>query len=157
MLLDEEKATKLVDSGLTELNVSIDAARPDTYRRSGAEESSTSSTRVSAGSFARGRGARQVPPHRCEFRHAEREPRGTRAFIEQASDLGVDFVNCITYATYDWGFDNKRTPASYAEELAAARQRMDELGLPCKSFPVEDLSWSDSNRAFDCSFFWGAT
>ena len=33
MLIDEEKAYKLMDCGLTELNISIDAARPETYRR----------------------------------------------------------------------------------------------------------------------------
>src|SRR5438046_258940 len=33
ILIDEEKAYKLMDCGLTELNISIDAAYPDTYRR----------------------------------------------------------------------------------------------------------------------------
>src|SRR5262249_53026432 len=33
MLIDEEKAYRLMRCGLTELNISIDAAQPDTYRR----------------------------------------------------------------------------------------------------------------------------
>jgi radical SAM protein with 4Fe4S-binding SPASM domain len=76
-------------------------------------------------------------------------------FVEQAAEFGVDFVNCITYAAYDWGFKNRRTPGNYKRELEAARARMAALGVRCKSFPSDDLSWSDPNRPFNCGFFWG--
>ena len=64
-------------------------------------------------------------------------------FIEQAAEFGVDFINCITYASYDWGFGNRRTPDSYKRELDAAAARMTALGVRCKSFPSDDISWSE--------------
>jgi MoaA/NifB/PqqE/SkfB family radical SAM enzyme len=76
-------------------------------------------------------------------------------FIEQARDLGVDNINCISLATYDWGFRNRRGEDSYRQELDAARKRLDDLGMKCKSFPSGDFGWSAAARPFDCSFFWG--
>ena len=78
-------------------------------------------------------------------------------FVEQAADFGVDFINCISYASYDWGFRNCRTPGSYRRELDAAAARMAQLGVRCKSFPSPDLSWTDPRHGFDCSFFWGTS
>jgi MoaA/NifB/PqqE/SkfB family radical SAM enzyme len=78
-------------------------------------------------------------------------------FLEQASELGVDFVNCVTYATYDWGFVNLRSRESYTAELARARVRLSELGLNCRTFPSDDLSWTDRKQPFACKFFWGSS
>ena len=78
-------------------------------------------------------------------------------FIEQAAELGVDCVNCVSYATYDWGFQNLRSPESYRRELALARARLDDLKLECRSFPSDDLGWSAPERPFDCGFFWGTS
>ena len=156
MLLDDRRVDGVIGSGLTEINVSIDASDPATYRRVR-------------------RGGTLSTVHENLRRLVQRK-RQTRArfpligvnyvmlnenegelvpFIEQAADIGVDFVNCITYATYDWGFCNRRTPANYAREIEQASARLSELGLRCRSFPSADLSWSDPDRTFDCSFFWG--
>jgi len=158
MLIDEEKASRLMDAGLTEIDISIDAATADTYRR------------VRRGG--------KLPVLHDNIRRLVRIKQQTRAkhpligvnyvllnenegelvpFIEQAADFGVDFVNCITYATYDWGFVNARTPESYKRELAAAAARIEELGVRCKSFPSDDISWSDPDKTFDCGFFWGGS
>ena len=32
---------------------------------------------------------------------------------------------------------------------------MAALGVRCKSFPSDDLSWSDPKQPFGCKFFWG--
>jgi MoaA/NifB/PqqE/SkfB family radical SAM enzyme len=156
MLLDDEKVEGLIESGLTEINVSIDAALPDTYRR------------VRRGG--------KLPILHDNLRRLVRRRREARSrfpllgvnfvmlnenegelvpFIEQAAEMGVDFINCITYATYDWGFANRRSPANYARELELASARLAALGLRCRSFPSDDLSWADPHRPFDCGFFWG--
>jgi MoaA/NifB/PqqE/SkfB family radical SAM enzyme len=158
MLIDEAAAAKLPGSGLTELNVSIDAASPEVYRR------------------VRRGGELEVVHENLRRLIAQRARRGVRfplvgtnfvmlndnegelvPFVEQSAALGVDFVNCISYATYDWGFKNRRTPASYASELAQAKERLEELSLPCRSFPAEDISWASPTRRFDCDFFWGGS
>jgi MoaA/NifB/PqqE/SkfB family radical SAM enzyme len=76
-------------------------------------------------------------------------------FVEQAADLEVDFVNTVTYATYDWGFRNSRTPDSYRREVDAASKRAEQLGVRCRSWPTQDLSWSGPDAPFRCPFFWG--
>jgi radical SAM protein with 4Fe4S-binding SPASM domain len=67
----------------------------------------------------------------------------------------VDFINCISWAAYDWGFRNKRTEESYLREMEAAVVRMDELGVRCKSFPEISTRWTDPSKPFFCDFFWG--
>jgi len=155
-LIDEEKAHRLMDCGLTELNISVDAARPETYRRVR-------------------RGGRLEPLHE-NIRRLVRVRQETRArfpllglnfvmvnenegelvpFVEQAADFGVDFVNCISWAGYDWGFRNRRSADSYLRELEAGRKRMEELGVRCKSFPEISTRWTDPDEPFNCSFFWG--
>src|SRR5207248_9052131 len=76
-------------------------------------------------------------------------------FVEQAAEFGVDFINCISYAGYDWGFKNRRTRASYKAELDAAHRRTVELGVRVKTLPSEDLSWSNPKQPFSCTFYWG--
>lgn len=155
-LIDQEKAERLVDVRLTEINVSIDAATPETYRkvRRGGE---LSEVHGGLERLVRARAAAHAkfPMIGVNFVMLNENRGELVPFIEQAADLGVDFVNCITYATYDWGFRNRRTPEDYAKELSAARKRLDELGLHCKSFPSDDLSWCNADHRFDCSHFWG--
>lgn len=155
-LIDEVKAERMVSSGLTEINVSIDAAAPDTYenvRRGGELEAVHGGLRrlIRARSLAHAK----FPLIGVNFVMLNDNRGELVPFIDQAADIGVDFVNCITYATYDWGFRNLRSPDDYARELSAARRRLEELGLRCKSFPSEDLSWSDPALPFSCSHFWG--
>ncbi len=156
MLIDEEKAHKLMDCGLTELNISIDAAFPDTYRRvrRGGKlpilhDNIRRLVRVREETKAR------FPLLGLNFVMLNENEGELVPFVEQTAEFGMDFINCITYAGYDWGFRNKRTPDSYKRELDAARKRMDELGVRCKSFPDDDLSWSDPKSPFACSFYWG--
>lgn len=156
MLIDAEKTDRLVGCGLTELNISIDAALPDTYRR-----------------VRRGGKLEVVHENIRRLMRAKRESRSRFPmvginfvmvndnegelvpFVEQAADLGVDFINCISWAAYDWGFKNRRSPDSYLRELEAGRKRISEIGVRCKSFPEISASWADPDRPFDCDFFWG--
>ena len=156
MLIDDEKAHKVMDCGLTELNISIDAATPDTYRRvrRGGKlpilhDNIRRLVRVKQETGAR------FPMLGLNYVMLNENEGELVPFIEQAAEFGVDFVNCITYAGYDWGFKNKRTEVSYKKELETARKRMDDLGVRCKSFPSDDLGWSDPKRPFACDFFWG--
>jgi MoaA/NifB/PqqE/SkfB family radical SAM enzyme len=156
MLINAEKAYRLMDCGLTELNISIDAARPDTYRkvrRGGKLDVLHQNIRtlVRAKQETRAR----FPMLGINFVMLNENEGELVEFVEQAADFGVDFINCITYAGYDWGFQNRRTPESYQRELDAAAKRMQELGVRCKSFPSQDLSWTDPHRPFFCDFFWG--
>ena len=158
MLIDDEKAHELIDCGLTEIDISIDAARPDTYkrvRRGGKleilHENIARLMRVKREARAR------FPRVGLNFVMLNANEGELVPFIEQAAGFGVDFINCITYATYDWGFENRRSPESYRRELDAAARRLEEVGLDCKSFPSPDLSWSDPARPFGCDFFWGGS
>jgi MoaA/NifB/PqqE/SkfB family radical SAM enzyme len=156
MLIDETKAQQIVTSGLTEVNVSIDAAFPDTYkrvRRGGRLDVLHENIRRLV--RARNESKARFPMIGMNFVMLNDNEGELVPFVEQAAEFGVDFVNCITYAAYDWGFKNKRDADSYKRELDKARKRMDELGVRCKSFPSEDLSWSDPSKPFFCGFFWG--
>ena len=156
MLINEERAYALMDCGLTELDISIDAADPDTYhrvRRGGTlsvlHDNIKRLVRVKQETRAR------FPLLGLNFVMLNENEGELVPFVEQAAEFGVDFVNCITYASYDWGFKNTRTPDSYKRELDAAAARMAVLGVRCKSFPSDDISWSDPKKPFDCTFFWG--
>ncbi|HTO99194.1 MAG TPA: radical SAM protein, partial [Myxococcales bacterium] len=134
ILLSEQVAARLPGSGLTEVNVSIDAASPSTYRkvrRGGELEQVHQGIRrvLRARQEARSRfpllGVNYVMLNENE---GELVP-----FVEQAAELGVDFINCISYATYDWGFQNRRSPGSYRQEIEAARRRIAALGIRCRT------------------------
>jgi MoaA/NifB/PqqE/SkfB family radical SAM enzyme len=154
--LDDATCERLPESGLTEINVSIDAAYPATYkkvRRGGHLPIVHDNLRrlVRARQQARAR----LPLIGVNYVLLNENEGELVPFIEQAADIGVDFVNCVSYATYDWGFRNHRTRDSYHRELDAARKRLGELDLRCRSFPSDDLSWTDPGGRFDCGFFWG--
>jgi|SRR5579872_2993597 len=156
MLIDEEKAHRLMDCGLTELSISIDAATPDTYRcvrRGGNLDVLHDNIRrlVRVKREARAR----FPMLGLNFVMVNDNEGELAPFVEQAHEFGVDFINCISWAAYDWGFKNRRTKASYLRELEAARERMDRLGVRCRSFPETGTQWTDADRPFDCDFFWG--
>lgn len=156
MLLHAERAERLIACGLTELNVSIDAALPETYRkvRRGGQLPAVHQNIRNLIRTRQNHRAR-LPMIGLNFVLLNENEGELVTFVEQAADLGVDFINCITYAGYDWGFQNRRTMDSYRRELAAAARRMEQLGIRCKSFPSDDLSWADPERPFDCPFFWG--
>ena len=156
MLLDAEKAHRLMDCGVAEVDISLDAAHPDTYhrvRRGGklavVHDNIQRLVRIKRKTRAR------FPLVGMNFVMLNENEGELVPFIEQAADFGVDFVNCITYASYDWGFVNRRSPDSYRRELDAAAERMAALGVRCKSFPSSDISWSDPKQPFGCKFFWG--
>jgi MoaA/NifB/PqqE/SkfB family radical SAM enzyme len=158
MLIDAAAADRLLDCGLTGIDISIDAATADTYRlvrRGGTlsvvHENIRRLMRVRDQMRAR------FPLVGVNFVMLNENEGELVPFVEQAADLGVDFINCITYASYDWGFANRRTPDSYKRELDAAATRIAELSVRCKSFPSEDLSWTDPNKRFGCEFFWGGS
>jgi MoaA/NifB/PqqE/SkfB family radical SAM enzyme len=154
--LDEATCERLPESGLTEINVSIDAAYPATYakvRRGGdltmVHDNLRRLVRV------RKRARARVPLIGVNYVLLNENEGELVPFIEQAAEIGVDFVNCVSYATYDWGFRNRRTRDSYRRELDAARARLSELHVRCRTFPSDDLSWTDPTGRFDCGFFWG--
>jgi radical SAM protein with 4Fe4S-binding SPASM domain len=158
MLIDEEKAYRLMDCGVREVDISIDAAYPDTYhrvRRGGhlpvLHDNIRRLVRIKEETRAR------FPMIGINFVMLNENEGELVPFVEQAAAFGIDFINCITYAAYDWGFRNRRTPESYRRELDAAANRMSELGVRCKSFPSDDLSWTDPTRPFGCGFFWGSS
>jgi MoaA/NifB/PqqE/SkfB family radical SAM enzyme len=156
LLIDDEKARRLVDCGITEVNVSIDAATAATYervRRGGTLDVVHANIRRLM--RARSEAGARFPRVGVNFVMLNENEGELVTFVEQAADLGVDFINCITYASYDWGFRNLRTRESYRRELDAAAARIAALGLRCKSFPSPDLSWTEASRRFDCGFFWG--
>jgi MoaA/NifB/PqqE/SkfB family radical SAM enzyme len=156
MLIDEEKAYRLMDCGLTEVDISIDAANPDTYhrvRRGG--KFHVLHQNIGRLMEIKRETRAQFPMVGLNFVMLNQNEGELVPFIEQAAEFGVDFINCITYASYDWGFRNTRTPDNYKRELDAAAARLTALGLRCKSFPSDDLSWSNPDQTFDCSFFWG--
>jgi MoaA/NifB/PqqE/SkfB family radical SAM enzyme len=158
MPIDEEKAYKLMDCGLTEVDISIDAADSDTYRRvRRGGKLDVLHQNIKRLMDVRRETRARFPMVGVNFVMLNENEGELVPFIEQAAELGVDFVNCITYASYDWGFRNRRTSESYKRELEAASTRLAALGMRCKSFPSDDLSWSDPNRPFDCSFFWGSS
>jgi MoaA/NifB/PqqE/SkfB family radical SAM enzyme len=158
MLIDDQRAHQLTGCGVTEVNVSIDAARPETYRRvrRGGQLEVVHDNIRRLMHARRSTGAR-FPLVGVNFVMLNENEGELVPFVEQAADLGVDFINCITYASYDWGFQNTRTADNYRHELAAAARRIADLGIRCKSFPSDDLSWTDKNRPFDCAFFWGSS
>ena len=158
LLIDADRATRLLDCGVKDLNISIDAATPLTYqrvRRGGRLEVVHNNIRRLM--QVRRETRARFPRVGLNFVMLNENEGELVPFVEQAADFGVDFINCISYASYDWGFRNCRAPESYRRELDAAAARMAQLGVRCKSFPSPDLSWTDSRHGFDCGFFWGTS
>lgn len=156
ILIDEEKSYRVMDCGLTELNISVDAAKPDTYRRvrrggnlNVLHDNLRRLIRIKQETRAR------FPLIGLNYVMLNENEGELTPFVEQAADFGVDFINCITYAGYDWGFKNRRTRDSYRRELDAAHKRMMELSVRVKTFPSEDLAWADAKSPFHCPFYWG--
>jgi MoaA/NifB/PqqE/SkfB family radical SAM enzyme len=158
MRLDDAACERLSGGDLTEVNVSIDAADPATYKRvrRGGDLGVVHDNLRRLLRARRHAGAR-LPLVGVNYVLLNENEGELVPFIEQVADIGVDFVNCITYATYDWGFRNRRSPDDYRSELDAARERLAALGLRCRSFPSDDLSWTDPKHPFDCNFFWGGS
>jgi MoaA/NifB/PqqE/SkfB family radical SAM enzyme len=145
-----------MDCGLTELNISIDAAYPDTYRRvrrggrlEVLHENIRTLVKTKQNTHAR------FPMLGLNYVMVNDNEGELVPFVEQAADFGVNFINCISWAAYDWGFKNRRSRDSYLRELDAAKKRMDELVVHCKSFPEINTTWTDPNKPFSCNFYWG--
>lgn len=131
--------------------MSLDAARPETYRkvrRGGRLEVVIENVRGLL--RARERAGAKLPLLGLNFVMLNENEGELVPFIERAAELGVDFINCISYATYDWRFQNLRSRASYRKELELARTRLEQLKLTCRSFPSDDLSWTEPEHPFDC-------
>ncbi len=156
MLLDDDVCERLPGSGLTEINVSIDAALPSTHQRV-RPGGDLATVHANLRSLLRTRRrARAKHPLVGVNYVLQNENEGELVpFIEQAAEIGVDYVNCVSFATYERGFRNRRSKESYRRELAGARACLDQLGLPYRALPEADWSWTDEARPFDCSFFWG--
>jgi MoaA/NifB/PqqE/SkfB family radical SAM enzyme len=155
-LLDEAKAERAVSSGLTELNVSVDAARPATYRRvrrGGRLEPLHANIRRLLATRERARS--RFPRVGLNFVMVNDNEGELPEFVEQAVDLGVDYINCISWAAYDWGFRNQRSADSYLRELEAAQARMQSLGITCRSMPEISTEWTKEEHPFACNFVWG--
>ncbi len=155
-LIDEAMAQRIIESGLTEVNISIDAARPETYRRvrrGGKLEPLHDNIRRLV-RMRREAGAR-LPMIGLNYVMVNDNEGELVPFVEQAAEFGVDFINCISWAAYDWGFKNRRTRESYLRELEAGKQRIDELGIRCRSFPDISTRWTDPTKPFFCDFYWG--
>jgi len=157
-LLDRETAGRLLASDVNEVIVGIDAAFPKTYRkvrRGGSLDTVQRNLcdfvemRKSAGSKKTFLGLSYVM---LEENENELVP-----FVEHAAEIGADFIERVGFAARDWGVANRRTPESYHRELSAARWRLEELHLPCRSFPSADFSWANGKRPFDCGNPWGAS
>ncbi|HSV74945.1 MAG TPA: radical SAM protein [Chthonomonadales bacterium] len=157
MLIDEGKAQRLMDCGLTELSISIDAAKPETYRRvrrggrlDVVHENIRRLVRVKRAAKAR------FPMLGINFVMVNENEGELVPFVDQARELGVDFINRISWAAYNWGFRNHRTEQSYLDELRAAQQHLERTGVRCKSFPEISTRWTDPTRPFFCDFYWGS-
>lgn len=155
-LLDEATSYRMMDCGLTEINISIDAAKPETYsrvRRGGNLEVLHGNIRRFL--LIRNERRARFPLIGLNYVMVNENEGELVAFCEQAAEFGVDHINCISWAGYDWGFRNRRTRDSYLRELEAAKQRIDELGIECRSFPEISTRWTEPNKRFNCGFFWG--
>jgi MoaA/NifB/PqqE/SkfB family radical SAM enzyme len=158
ILLDRPMAERVLASGLTEINVSIDAALAETYRKVRRGGHLDVVHRNLCGLLERrGELGRRKPLVGVNFVMLDENEGELVPFIEHAAEAGVDFVNCVSLATYDWGCRNRRDESSYRRELDAGRRRLDELGLRARSYPSSDMSWASQDRRFDCTFPWGDT
>jgi len=156
MLLHEENIKKALASHLTEMNVSLDGGTIDTYRRvrrGGKLDVICENIR----NFLRLRNesGKRFPRMGLNFVMLNDNEGELPAFIELAHELGVDYVNCVTYATYDWGFQNRRSLENYRAELTEAKKVLERTGMPCRYFPEWDPEWLKPDRPFSCNFFWG--
>lgn len=156
MLLDEANIRKALDSHVTELNVSLDGGTGETYknvRRGGKLDVICENI----ANFLKMRKAagKKFPRMGLNFVMLNDNEGELPAFIALASALGVDYVNCVTYATYDWGFQNRRTLENYRAELTEAKKVLARTGLACRYFPEWDPAWLKPDRPFMCNFFWG--
>lgn len=156
MLLDEANIKKALASHVTELNVSLDGGTLETYkqvRRGGKLDVIAENIK----NFYKMRKAagKQFPRMGLNFVMLNDNEGDLPAFIELGAELGVDYINCITYATYDWGFQNRRTLESYQAELTEAKKALERTGLACRYFPEWDPAWLKPDRPFMCNFFWG--
>ena len=156
MLLDDTAIREALDSNLTELNVSLDAGTGDVYRqvrRGGHWDRVLGNIRRFL--QLRRESGKRFPRMGLNFVMLNDNEGDLPTFIDLAADLGVDYVNCVTYATYDWGFKNRRTIGSYRAELIAAGAALQRNQMACRSFPEWDPQWLKPNRPFSCGFHWG--
>jgi MoaA/NifB/PqqE/SkfB family radical SAM enzyme len=156
MLLTEDNIQKALDSHVTELNVSLDGGTLDTYkkvRRGGKLD--VIAENIKKFYEMRKASGKKFPRMGLNFVMLNDNEGELPAFIELGAELGVDYINCITYATYDWGFQNRRTLESYRAELTEAKKALAKTGLECRYFPEWDPAWLKPDRPFMCNFFWG--
>jgi len=156
MLLGDDMIREALRSGLTELNVSLDAGTGEIYRkvRRGGDWDRVIGNIRRFLQLRRESGSR-FPRMGLNYVMLNDNEGDLPSFIELAADLGVDYVNCVTYATYDWGFRNRRTLSSYRAELVAAGAALQRTNMTCRSFPEWDPQWLDPQRKFSCGFYWG--
>lgn len=156
MLLDDHKIRAALGSGLSELNVSLDAGTRDVYhrvRRGGNWDRVLGNIRRFV-EMRRDSGKR-FPRMGLNFVMLNDNEGDLPHFIRLAAELGVDYVNCVTYATYDWGFRNRRSLSNYRAELIAAGAALQQTGMTCRSFPEWDPEALKRDRPFACGFYWG--
>ncbi len=156
MYLTEDNIRKALNSHCTELNVSLDGGTAETYknvRRGGKLD--VISENIKLFFKMRKESGKRFPRLGLNFVMLNDNEGELPAFIQLGADLGVDYINCITYATYDWGFQNRRSIENYRAELTEAKKILEKTGLACRYFPEWDPEWLKPGRKFSCNFFWG--
>jgi len=156
MYLTEDTIRKALKSRLTELNVSLDGGTVDIYkkvRRGGNLDLISENIKLFL--KLRRESGKRFPRLGLNFVMVNDNEGDLPAFIQLAADLGVDYINCVTYATYDWGFRNSRTLENYRKELAEAKEVLDRTGLEGRYFQEWNSEWLKKDRKFGCNFFWG--
>lgn len=153
-LMDKITSDKLIKSGLSKIHISLDAAKPDTYKKiRGADKFENIIENIKNLMQMKRELHSKTPLAGLNFILMKENEGELVDFINLAKQLNVDYICEIDTSLFDfgdWKLKSVKPRNYFSEELKKGKSELKKLNFPCIYYP----NLSESFNSFVCRKFW---